>query len=90
MGHISVHPAFIQYLGLLSDLHGRKECDVCQKIYRNIENDTDGSIKTDAEESDISCTIMKEHDPYYSLQTYWMYVTYVSYAQPLPFGLRDQ
>jgi hypothetical protein len=63
VGYVFEDTTFLQYLGLLSDLHERQSCDLCQKIYQYIVTDERYKEKnTNVDENEISCSIYTDRE----------------------------
>jgi hypothetical protein len=65
-GYFLLDMTFVQHLGLLSDLHERKSCDLCQKIHQRITIDFARhwykDYDTNVDESEVSCNIVQDKD----------------------------
>jgi hypothetical protein len=61
VGNVFDDMTFLQYLGLLSELHERQSCDLCQRVYQYIVTESiEKKYKdnnTNVDENEISCSI---------------------------------
>jgi hypothetical protein len=66
VGYVLDDMTFLQYLGLLSDLHERQNCDLCQTIYQRIVTECIEKMyeenNTNVDENEISCSIYQDNE----------------------------